>query len=1054
MSLRVKVLAAIGAILIALMALLFHLSFVIVVRGFNQLETRYAVRDVERAREALADELAGLDSTTADYAFWDDTYAYMESRNPGYVISNFVDQTFVNNHLNVILLTDTAGHLVYGKAFDLGQETEMPLPDDLLEQIAPLLPLADPQSYRRGILPLAEGPMLLTARPILTSDALGPPRGTLIMGRTLNAALLQRLGDMLHLPFTVHHREDADLPSDVKEVADNLRDTVVVRALNEETLAGYGQVSDIFGQPSYIVRVGQPRDIYAQGMATARYFAAAVLLAAVAFSTLGLVALDRWVLRRVLELSAALKGIAANGVLSRRVEAQGRDEIAHLAASINHLLKTVEATNERLRETSEEARRHRDVLETLLEELPVAVFCKDRDGRFVIWNRKCEQLFGLTRDQVLGKTDYDFFPKEQADWFRQKDMEVFAQRSTVVIPEEPVDSPTLGRRILCTHKSAVWDRNGEPLYLIGVSEDIAERKEAEERLAAAHAELQAALVRANQMTMVAEAASRAKSEFLANMSHEIRTPMNGIIGMIELALQTDLTPAQREYLTMAQASADMLLALLNDILDLSKIEAGKLELDEIDFDLRQVVEQVIDIIAPRATQRGLELNCRVDPAIPSHVRGDPLRLRQILVNLAGNSVKFTEQGEIFIEVALAGEDAGWVELLCSVSDTGIGIPPDRLEAIFESFVQVDTGTTRRYGGSGLGLAISRQLVQMMGGRIWAESKGIPGEGSTFRFTVRLQRAGGTPKEPHISAKPVLEGLRVLVVDDNATNRRIMQEMLLTFGCVPSVASCGEEALMVFKRAANAGVPFELVLLDAHMPDMEGSDVLQAIRNSGVPDAETLPVILLTSMGSSLMQQRQQGWSAYITKPVKQSTLLDTLMEVVGRHQLVEVGLAGTAESTSPPSVSVGPLRVLLAEDNEINRRLAVALLEKAGHQVTCARDGREVLDKLRQGAFDVILMDVQMPGMDGIEATAAIRANPAWADIPIIAMTAHAMKGDRERLLEAGMDDYISKPVRRDALLAALERRARRYAERVTDEEPAAAAEASKQPSAESQEKP
>lgn len=1053
-SLRVKVLAAIGAMLVALMALLFHLSFTIVIQGFNRLETQYAIRDVARAREALADELANLDSATTDYAFWDDTYAYMVSHNPSYIAVNFVDQTFVNNRLNLVLLIDMTGQLVYSKAFDLEQGSEIPLPDDLSDRIAPLLPLADPESYRRGILPLAEGAMLLTARPILTSDALGPPRGALMMGRMLNAALLQRLSHTLHLPFTVHHLEDAGLSSDAKEVAGELlKDKVVVRVLSQETIVGYGQVQDIFGQPDYVVRVEQPRDIYAQGLATARYFAATVLLAAVIFSTLGLFALDRWVLRRVLGLGTALRDIATNGVFSRRVEVRGGDELARLAASINHLLEAVETTNERLRRASEEARHHRDVLETLLEELPVAVFCKDPDGRFVIWNRKCEQLFGLRREQVLGKTDYDFFPKEQADWFRQKDMEVFAQRSALVIPEEPVDSPVLGRRILRTSKSAVWDENGAPLYLIGVSEDITERKEAEERLAAAHAELQAAVVRANQMAMVAEAASRAKSEFLANMSHEIRTPMNGIMGMIELALQTELTPVQREYLTMAQASAETLLALLNDILDLSKIEAGKLALDEVDFDLYQVVEQVIDIVAPRAAQRGLELAYRVDPAVPHHVRGDPLRLRQVLVNLAGNSVKFTERGEIFIEVTMVGQDAAWVELLFSVSDTGIGIPPDKLEAIFESFVQAEAGTARRYGGTGLGLAISRQLVHMMGGRIWAESRGIPGEGSTFRFTVCLQRAQGVPVEARTSARPVLEGLRVLVVDDNATNRRILQEMLSNFGCESSGAGSGEEALAVFKCAAGAGVPFELVLLDAHMPDMEGADVLRAIRNSGVPGAQRLPVILLTSMGSSLTQQSQQGWSAFITKPVKQSTLLDTLMNVVGQYHLAEARLIETIEPAASASTSVGSLRVLLAEDNEVNRRLAVALLEKAGHRVTCARDGHEVLDQLRRATFDVILMDVQMPGMDGIEATAAIRTHPEWADIPIIAMTAHAMKGDRERLLEAGMDDYISKPVRREALLAALERQARRRVRRENGDTAATAAGPSEHLPVEPQEK-
>ena len=1187
MSLRVKVLAAIGAMLIALVGLLFHVSFAIVLRGFSQLEAQYTTRDVARVREALADELANLDGTTSDYAFWDDTYAYMLSHDPTYIAVNFVDQTFLNNRLNVILLFDTAGQLVYGKAFDRDQEVETPLPDGLLEQVAHLLPLADVESYQRGILPLPGGPMLLAARPILTSEALGPPHGTLVMGRVLDATLVNRLAEALHLSFTVYRVADANLPADAKEVAGNLQgDEAVIRVLNQDTIVGYGQVRDIFGQPGYMVRVEQPRDIYAQGLATARYFGAAVLLIAVGFSVFGLWGLDRWVLWRVLRLGASLEHIAANSAFTQRVEVAGKDEIARLAAAVNHLLGAVEMAHAQLREdiaqrerverylkaqrdlalelsrvheveealqcyletalqlpgldcggvfrvepetgacrllghkgcsaafetmlsrlektwneshtatlpawleeeaariegirsligepirqkengaivahlivasrtldeipeplrrvltamaaqtgnavsqleAREEARRHRDVLQTLMEELPVAVFCKDPDGRFVMWNRKCEELFGLTREQVLGKTDYDFFPKEQADWFREKDLEVFAQRSLMVIPEEPVDSPTLGRRILCTRKSAIWDKEGKPLYLIGVSEDITERKEAEERLAAAHAELQAAVVRANQMAMVAEAASRAKSEFLANMSHEIRTPMNGIIGMIELGLQTELTPLQREYLTMAQASAETLLALLNDILDLSKIEAGRLELDQVDFDLRQVVEQVIDIIAPRAAQRGLELICRVDPAVPSYVCGDPLRLRQILVNLAGNSVKFTERGEISIEVTLANQDAEGVEILCAVSDTGIGIPPEKLEAIFESFVQAETGTTRHYGGTGLGLAISRQLVHMMGGRIWAESRGIPGEGSTFRFTARLQRAKGVPPEQLPFAKPPLEGLRVLVVDDNATNRRIVQEMLHTFGCTSSGAASGGEALSLFKRAVGASLPFDLVLLDAHMPDMDGLAVLQAIRNSGVPGAETLPVILLTSMGSSLAQQQQQGWSACITKPIKQSVLLDTLADVVGRRQVAEITAAEKAKPTEIPSPSTGALRVLLAEDNEINRRLAVALLEKAGHRVTCARDGQEVLEKLAQDTFDVILMDVQMPGMDGIAATAAIRANPAWRDIPIIAMTAHAMKGDRERLLEAGMDDYISKPVRREALFAALERQAQRRA--------------------------
>jgi len=1194
-SLRAKVLAAMITIIIVLAGLLLLLSMTIVINGFNQLETQHVVDNVERACKALTNEMKALDATTSDYAFWDDTYAYLESRDPTYISANFIDQTFLNNRLSVVLLTDTAGQLVYGKAFSLSQVTEIPVPIELLEQVGHLLPLRDADSYHLSILYTTHESWLLALRPILTSSAAGPPRGTLIMGRMLDADLVSRLGDLLDMKLGIYHLEDTELPSDLRHTVSSLQDkNVLVHALNQDSIVGYGLVKDVFGQPRYAVRVEQPRSIYVQGLTTVRYFVGSVLLVAVCVATLALLGLVRWILRRLLRLNATLEHIAANGIFKERVNVPGEDEIARLGTSVDHLLETVERAQEQLKqdiaerevveqhlkaqrdlalelnrvhevdealrlcveavlqlpgidccgvfsvdpqggiqqavyqgnlpttlikalvqervelasegresnnqsaphptstlpawmdevaraegwhwvtllpirqnsrviaclalasrtsseisaqsykvlqamvaqtgnvvaqlEARDEVRRHQQMLQTLLEELPVAVFCKTVDGRFIIWNKKCEQLFGLAREEVLGKTDYDFFPKEQADWFRAKDREVFEKHLAIVIPEEPVDSPTLGRRILRTSKAAVWDHNGQPLHLIGVSEDITERKQAEERLAAAHAELQAAVVRANQMAMLAEKASRAKSEFLANMSHEIRTPMNGIMGMVELLLQTELTPVQREYLNMAQASAETLLGLLNDILDLSKIEAGRLELDEVDFDLRQVVEQVMDIIAPRAAQRGLELTCRVDPAVPSHVRGDPLRLRQILVNLAGNSVKFTEQGEISIDITLVAQNEEGIELLCSVADTGIGIPPDKLETIFESFVQADSSASRRYGGTGLGLAISRQLVHMMKGRIWAESTGIPGQGSTFRFTVHLQRPKGVFVEAHASTIPMLEGLRVLVVDDNATNRRILHEMLLTFGCEPWDAGSGQEALAAFQRAAGTDIPFGLILVDAHMPGMSGLDLLEAVRSSEVAGAQQVPIILLSSIGSSLAQQRQ-GWSAILTKPVKQSALLDAIMEVMGRQPSPEMVLEKTMVPTSVPPASIGTLHILLAEDNEINRRLATALLERAGHQVTCASNGQEVLDVLAHGSFDMILMDVQMPVMDGIAATAAIRANPSWAHIPIIAMTAHAMKGDRERLLQAGMDDYVSKPVRREALLAAIERQVRQHHE-------------------------
>ena len=741
----------------------------------------------------------------------------------------------------------------------------------------------------------------------------------------------------------------------------------------------------------------------------------------------------------ILQLAWTAKLVTGSRDYSIRAGKQSEDEVGVLIDGFNEMLAQIQIrdaelssarddlerrVNERTVELEQEVTDRQLAQEALheserrirllLDSTAEAIYGIGRDGLCTFCNPATLRMLGYEKpEDLVGKRLHNIIHHTHADGtpYAEEDCAISAslQKGEGIHSDEEIFWRADGSSFPVEYWAYPTRKEGEMVGAVVTFLDITRRKRAQEALRMAKE--------------AAEAGSRAKSEFLANMSHEIRTPMNGIIGMTGLALDTHLTTEQREYLGLVKSSADSLLHLINDILDFSKIEAGKLELEETEFAIRDLFSDTLKTLAVRADKKHLELSARVSAEVPGVVVGDPTRLRQLIVNLVGNAIKFTERGNIVVEADLESQASDAVHLHFSVSDTGIGIPPEKRQLIFESFAQADGSTTRRFGGTGLGLTISRRIVEMMGGRIWVESEA--GQGSVFHFTAKFRHSTTPALGSERVERQGLAGLSVLVVDDNDTNRNILAEMLTNWRMSPALAEGGASALNAMEAAKKAGHPFSIVLLDAQMPGMDGFDVAKRVhKKSGLAG----PVVLMLSanrLPADTERCHEVGVKVFLTKPIGQSELLDAILLALGLRAVDD-------HSMDPPSLAkerpaARSLNILLAEDNLINQKLAIRLLEKAGHNVVLAANGRKVLEALenvRPLGFDIVLMDIQMPEMDGLEATAAIRGaeKSSGKHLPIVAMTANAMRGDRERYLNGGMDGYISKPVNSRLLFAEMER--------------------------------
>ena len=1007
MTVRRKTLLIIAITCLGLVVVLYAASRSFLLGGFIKLEQTYAQENVKRVLNALDQDLAAMDRFTYDRASIEETYEGMSAQTPGllhWLMGRDATGTTQTRRLNFVLLIDTSGHIIASRGYDLATKQVIAIPESLKAHISmedALIQSAAVTGKTNGVLILPEGALLVVCRPVIMPNTESSARGFMLSARYLESAGdLTALEKTTNIPLSVHGVDGEKLPHGLSDAREHLfKDgDIYVRPISDSVLGGYALIYDIYGKPALILQAEMPRRMYRRGQASQLYFVVSLGIAGLVFAIVIVLLLEKSVVSRLSALSTCVAAIASTGDASAHVHCPGSDELSHLGDAINRMLESLQLSQRQRQQTEERYR-------AFMNNIPAVALIKDAMGRILYINEPMERIYKIKIADVQGKTLADWIPEENARRIRVHDEEVLSTKR-LIQTEEVIPTPDGVLHHWLAFRFPIEEPSGE--LLVGtVAVDISRRKYAEAELRVAKE--------------MAESANRSKSEFLANMSHEIRTPLNGVVGMTDLLLGTDLTSEQQEYLETVKLSADSLLTVINDILDFSKIEAGKIDFEMIDFDLRETTEMTIKTLSFRAEEKGLDLRCEISPEVPEAIRGDSTRLRQIVVNLIGNAIKFTEEGDVVLKVGVIREEGAAPMLHFAVCDTGVGIPAEKQKSIFDPFTQADTSTTRKYGGTGLGLTISIRLVRLMAGNMWVESK--PGEGTKFHFTLPLVPAERPLVTVSGGPSDLLYGLKVLIVDDNRANRRILEGMVKRRGIIPTSVQSGDQAIAELLAASAAGEQYGLIICDVLMPHMDGFGFVERVRER--PEISTAKIMLLTSAGQRGDAARAEGLGidAYLTKPVRRSELLGVISKLMDNREQSPAQPMVTRHMIANPGYISASLRGLVAEDNAVNQKLVTRLLEKRGHSVKVVKNGHEALAALDQGTYDLVLMDVQMPEMDGFEATGELRKREEQMGIriPVIALTAHAMKGDRERCLEAGMDGYLSKPIRAQELYELLE---------------------------------
>jgi signal transduction histidine kinase/sensor domain CHASE-containing protein/DNA-binding response OmpR family regulator len=1033
MTLRRKIQVALAGALAVLALLLGGVLAALTLQRFSRLEHDGAVVDASRAIASTDESVAELLSRSTDWGVWDDTYQFVGGENPAYARSNLTYAGLEVLKVDFVAIADTSVNLVYGTAFDRAGGALVPLPDAIrravLAHAGPMHGLAATEQ-RSGVVWTDLGPMLAGVSPILKSGGQGPVRGAVLFGRLLDATALAKMSERTHMKLSVYHLDDPALPPKARAKLAGLREARAVTALplDERTIAAYALLPDWRGRGDLILATTSSRELLASGMQTLAYELVALLIALLALGGIVHLLFERLVLRRMMSMNRQLVEIAREGDLRARLVLDGGDELADFGHGVNIMLASLERSLDRLRESElilrtfyDSANMMRGVVE--LEE-------ERNDVLHVFDNENTARFFGVPSESTRGRLSSELgVPRDQVmRWVTAlKDCrEQGGPLSFEYLHEEP------GRRhILAAVVCPIAGDEGARSRFAYVVEDVTQRRGVEQELRRAKEE--------------AESANRAKSEFLATMSHEIRTPMNGVMGMAALLLDTQLTSAQREYGHTILNSAESLLTILNDILDLSKIEAGRLALDVATFDLSSACHEVCELMLPRAAEKQIDFMLHYPPGVPTHLVGDGGRIRQVLLNLVGNALKFTSSGHVTVGVSGGPDGEGRADLRVTITDTGIGIAPDKLARLFQPFVQADASMTRRFGGTGLGLVVSRRLVELMNGEVGVSS--IEGSGSTFWFTLRLPLDEAAPLAAGTPAPETLRGARILVGEPFDPACAALLEWLQEWGARVDVTKTWDAARRRIELAASTGDPVWVAILAEGLAGTDGLSLARALRTD--PALARTRLLLTGSRFATHEYGRlaEAGADGWLSRPWRARSLAKQLGELLVAPTTVrfvsrEGSLAPSvfvAETPGTPepadAAAAGPdapggratpfggLRALLVEDNPTNQKVAAKMLERLGCVVTIASDGREGIDCFSRQDFALVFMDCQMPEMDGYEATRLIRQiEGGRRRTPIVALTANAMAGDRERCLACGMDDFLSKPVRREQLAGMLER--------------------------------